>query len=201
MITLTNPPIPKAAKRTNRPAPTTDIGYRIRFNTVIAAVSDAYIRELVVISHFASTDDRLLLLWKRTQSVGEDVRELTNSPGDELEELFQANLTTALVALAAHVFAWLSPAPGGTRRAMRQVWSERERQRELFREKKISFDVAGPIIDPRRKFRVLAEEVGEVAHALDQIENHGMASGNLHMELIQVAAVAVAWLESMEVQS
>lgn len=46
---------------------------------------------------------------------------------------------------------------------------------------------------PQRKYLVLAEEVGEVAEALLNIDKE-----NLRDELIQVAAVAVAWLESFD---
>lgn len=40
------------------------------------------------------------------------------------------------------------------------------------------------------KYRILGEEVGEVAHALNEQD-----IANLHEELIQVAAVCIAWLE------
>lgn len=46
--------------------------------------------------------------------------------------------------------------------------------------------------DPRSKYLVLAEEVGEVATALLEAD-----AENLREELIQVAAVAVAWLENI----
>lgn len=49
-----------------------------------------------------------------------------------------------------------------------------------------------------RRFAILAEEVGEVATAL----NEGAISGtldetNLRLELIQVAAMAATWLEAL----
>ena len=49
--------------------------------------------------------------------------------------------------------------------------------------------------DARYALSVLAEEFGEVAEAL----NDGRERG-LRAELVQVAAVCVRWLESMEVQ-
>lgn len=47
-------------------------------------------------------------------------------------------------------------------------------------------------------FAILAEEVGEVAQALLHDEFGGKAAGTLEAELIQVAAVATAWLEAIE---
>ena len=90
-----------------------------------------------------------------------------------------------------------------------RIAQERSRQRELFRTGKISFDVSSATPDANRKLRVLVEEVGEVAEAIDQIEvcessptpcrrHLPRLNKNLREELIQVAAVAVAWLESME---
>lgn len=53
-------------------------------------------------------------------------------------------------------------------------------------------DCSGEGISPELKMVVLAEEVGEVARAV--FERDGQ---NLRDELVQVAAVAVAWLESL----
>lgn len=82
------------------------------------------------------------------------------------------------------------------------IAAERVRQRELFAAGRITFDAASPIPDDNRKLRVLVEEVGEVAQELDNLEatNHSkkLVRANLRAELVQVAAVAVAWLESME---
>ena len=43
---------------------------------------------------------------------------------------------------------------------------------------------------------ILGEEFGEVARAI--LQQDGDASGNVRDELIQVAAVAVAWVESRD---
>lgn len=88
--------------------------------------------------------------------------------------------------------------------AMMEVFAaiakERSRQRELFRTGEISFDVSSTVPDANRKLRVLVEEVGEVAEAIDLIESHaGHAAtrrAHLREELVQVAAVA--WLEALE---
>jgi hypothetical protein len=92
-------------------------------------------------------------------------------------------------------------------RVFARIAAERARQKQLFRTGKITFDCASVIPDPNRKLRVLMEEVGEVAQELDRLEQLRDRRGqkfileDLQTELTQVAAVAVAWLESMEVQS
>lgn len=85
-----------------------------------------------------------------------------------------------------------------------RIAAERIRQRELFHAGKLTFDCASPVTDNDRKLRVLTEELGEVAQAIDQLERCGrraasvFAREDLQTELVQVAAVAVAWLESLE---
>lgn len=78
-----------------------------------------------------------------------------------------------------------------------KIAAERDRQRQLFHAGKITFDCASPLPDPNRKLRVLTEEVGEVAQELDRLEHCKDRRGDLETELIQVAAVATAWLESL----
>lgn len=84
------------------------------------------------------------------------------------------------------------------------IAAERVRQRELFHQGKITFDCASVIPDPNRKLRVLTEELGEVAQELEKLEAAKdkratrFITEDLRDELVQVAAVAVAWLESME---
>lgn len=84
-----------------------------------------------------------------------------------------------------------------------RVAQERARQRDLLLLGRINFDCASPIVSPDRKLRVLVEEVGEVAKAIDDLETvkSRIRLDNLRAELVQVAAVAVAWLESLEVKS
>lgn len=169
------------------------------FTQAMAAVMDRYAHEWRVISHCETDDDRLQVLWNRTAEVNHDVQNIIQLRAAE-GAMLEANLKISLVATAAVACAWLTSAPLNSRaESYRRIRAERMRQTELFRRQRISFDVASPIIDVRRKFRVLGEKAGEVAHAIDQIENHGMARGNLRMELVQVAAVCVAWLESFEV--
>jgi NTP pyrophosphatase (non-canonical NTP hydrolase) len=86
-----------------------------------------------------------------------------------------------------------------------QIAAERVRQQELLRAGKFTYTAASPVADNNRKLRILVEEVGEVAEAIDHLEqlNHNSPAAkrqreHLREELIQVAAVAVAWLEALE---
>jgi NTP pyrophosphatase (non-canonical NTP hydrolase) len=56
-----------------------------------------------------------------------------------------------------------------------------------------SGDCSSPKVEPIVKLAVLHEETGEVARAVLE-HNHDMT----RMELVEVAAVAVAWLESFD---
>lgn len=94
-----------------------------------------------------------------------------------------------------------------------RIWLERLRQRDLFRRGKLSCPVESTTTDENRKLRVLVEEVGEVAQELDALEMITRARTesrekfearlnkrrrHLQLELTQLAAVTVAWLESFE---
>jgi NTP pyrophosphatase (non-canonical NTP hydrolase) len=85
-----------------------------------------------------------------------------------------------------------------------RIAQERLRQEELFHAGHHSFTCSSLIADDNRKLRVLMEEVGEVARSIDLLEGLTVKRAiekelnNLRDELTQVAAVAVAWLESME---
>jgi len=95
---------------------------------------------------------------------------------------------------------------------LEKIWLERLRQKQLLREGKIFFACDSPVVSHDRKLRVLTEELGEVAAAIDQIEilnplrqpraelsePSTRAKNNLRDELAQIAAVAIAWLESFE---
>lgn len=108
-----------------------------------------------------------------------------------------------LVKIAAHCAGWVT-ALGTVKDVFKAISDERDRQQQLFAGKKITFNCASPLIDRRRKFRVLVEEVGEVAQECDNLERcrkPRVVRPFLREELIQVAAVCVAWLESYEVQS
>jgi hypothetical protein len=74
------------------------------------------------------------------------------------------------------------------------IGHERDRQARLWSASHAwgEGDCSSPTLPPIVKSAVLAEECGEVARAVLEHDAH-----NLPRELIQVAAVAVAWLESM----
>jgi hypothetical protein len=167
-------------------------------NRIFPAIAARFAHEYRVLRHCPTEDDRLQALWNRSAEVNHDVQNLVQLTDAE-RPLLLMNLRISLVACAATALAWAYPAGRNPRGiGYRRVRLERERQTDLFRRGRIAFDVANPIIDVRRKFRVLGEEVGEVAHAIDQAENHGMVVSNIRMELIHVAAVCVAWLEALE---
>jgi hypothetical protein len=73
------------------------------------------------------------------------------------------------------------------------VAKERGRHDRLLAAGKIEHDCADPTVPPEIKLPVLLEEVGEVAIAMNDNE----PLSNLRTELIQVAAVASAWAESL----
>lgn len=70
---------------------------------------------------------------------------------------------------------------------IRSILLERDRQDELH-----PGDTPADDIDPFRKLAYLVEEVGEASEALQERDDDGLAE-----ELVQVAAVAVAWLERL----
>jgi NTP pyrophosphatase (non-canonical NTP hydrolase) len=78
------------------------------------------------------------------------------------------------------------------REAILDIIVERYRQQELRDKRRIPFTCDNASIAPEKKLAVLVEEVGEVASALQP------DGGNLREELVQVAAVALAWLEALE---
>ena len=68
----------------------------------------------------------------------------------------------------------------------------------------IGFDCASPVVDPLRKLRALTEELGEIANAIDLLEEGPSITArqdHLKDEVVQFTAVSVAWLESLEVAS
>jgi len=75
-------------------------------------------------------------------------------------------------------------------RALRDVHEERLRQDDLISAGKIPWNCSDPDAPDGYKLAVLTEELGEVARAI-------LEGSNLREELIQVAAVAVAWAEAI----
>ena len=113
------------------------------------------------------------------------------------------NRKDALLHVASITCAWLEAMEVYC--VLTVVSDERLRQRRLFAAGKITFDVSSKEPKSDRKLRVLVEELGEVAEAIDRIEQHSHSAEwaetwqkQLITELVQVAAVCVAWLESLE---
>jgi len=84
-------------------------------------------------------------------------------------------------------------------KALAEIYKERLRQEELKAAGRFSFTCADDGLSLGEKLAVLGEEFGEVARAvLEAMEKVNDVHGvNLRKELIQVAAVAMAWAESL----
>lgn len=86
------------------------------------------------------------------------------------------------------------------------VAAERKRQDRLVADGELKWNCATHGLNPLELFLVVAEEYGEVAQALhNQLHNHGVNRADarktdLRTELIHLAAVAVAWAESIPVE-
>jgi NTP pyrophosphatase (non-canonical NTP hydrolase) len=83
---------------------------------------------------------------------------------------------------------------------LQAVQDERLRQNKLVEQGKIPFNCADKARPHSQKLPILVEEIGEVAQAMMQVTTGSSshdAKRDLQKELIQVAAVAVAWAESL----
>lgn len=77
------------------------------------------------------------------------------------------------------------------KQALALITAERMRQVRLVNQGLVYTRVDGELATDPEKYLVLAEELGEVATAISD------ATGELLRELVQVAAVATAWIESI----
>lgn len=171
------------------------------FDNAMSAVmaKDRMTREARTFIIAANADERLVYLARRLNEVGSDVMQvLLTDAGSKEQEQCVNNLRFDLANLAAFALIWATPNHPNYVRGCKAIQQERLRQAHLLVLGDIKDDCASPATDNRKKFRVLFEECGEVAHAIDQVEDHGMAVGNVNAELTQVAAVCVAWLEALE---
>jgi hypothetical protein len=91
--------------------------------------------------------------------------------------------------------ALLDILPNGSAEALELVWDERRRQIERWGGP-TGDGVENPNTPNPVRLRVLVEEVGEVAEAMGRPED-GNGIRDLRTELVQVAAVAVAWVEAL----
>ncbi len=90
-----------------------------------------------------------------------------------------------------------------TNAVLKEVRAERYRQDALKRQGKFPFTCADGELSDIEKLAILMEEVGEAATACMHLRGYGTSTDkpqNLRKELIQVAAVCVAWLEFLNHQ-
>src|SRR5689334_5493368 len=94
---------------------------------------------------------------------------------------------------------WLRTAPEGPGRArqlpaLMLVVEERARQEAKLARGEFTWTAASPEASDSLKLAVLGEEFGEVCRAIGEHEPRA----RLREELVQVAAVAVAWIEALD---
>lgn len=92
--------------------------------------------------------------------------------------------------------------PSTSHHVLIEVGAERFRQEQLKAEGKFDFTCADPELGHLAAAAVLQEEVGEVAREVLAMQGLVRETGDrarLRKELIQVAAVAVAWIEALDV--
>ena len=81
-----------------------------------------------------------------------------------------------------------------------EILDERARQERLRAEGKFTHTAASPDLPDGYRLTALVEEVGEAAEAV--LERNGFIGKpkgtDLRKELVQVAAVAVAWIEALD---
>lgn len=111
-----------------------------------------------------------------------------------------------LVSIAAHCAGWLHSL--GCNEGFAMINDERERQKRMLANHPDKYPVIldSNIADSKRKLRVLIKEIGVTAETIGMLENcrtnaTPALEAELIAELVQVAAGAVAWLETPEVKS
>lgn len=162
----------------------------------------------------ARTNDSLLwtlILGKRIGKVSSLVLDLGHAvPHSPHHMRLLSSLRYRLVQVAAVALAWwdaTDPKPLSLDQAIQHgatyVGLERIKQHEKFG---VDGTCASHTMSDVHKFAVLAEEFGEAAADVNELwhkDHDGIYKGaatleTLRKELIQVAAVAVAWIESMD---
>lgn len=92
------------------------------------------------------------------------------------------------------------PVMQGRLAQLKDISNERRRQDKLKAEGRFTATCADPISNDRR-LSILVEEVGEVARASLGQAGAVQDGGNLRKELVQVAAIALAWIEGIDRES
>lgn len=198
---LRGTPTPKTVGRASpRAALTAPLRAARAFDAALAFVLDqkrldSQCRTLIL---YGSEDcNRLLLLLPRLNRISQDTADLIWADETSLK-IAQNNLRCGLADLAAYALIWATTDQPNYVRGCKGIAAAR-----LLYDHQIVLgdrhtDCASPTTPPSEKFRVLFEQCGAVAKAIDQVQHHGLAPGNIHVDLIQLAAVCVAWLESFE---
>jgi hypothetical protein len=112
-----------------------------------------------------------------------------------------ANSTSSehnLLRVAAVAVAWLEAMELPAAFVHTSIAEEHLRQRQLFADKRLSFAPDAPAMECWRKLRGLVKALGRVAQAVEGLEanpREASARNRLMAELVQVAAVAIVWLE------
>lgn len=166
-------------------------------NETRAPLRERILRELAIHQNRHSgalVTDQDLALADLTQSVGFVAGTVIWNNSPATQEKFP--LKSHLQQIAAFAIGWAESFGGLP--VFSLVEAERERQHRMFLAGKHSFNCCFPHIEPKRKARILVEEIGEVANAIDEVECDRMNECHIKEELVHVAAVAVAWLESLE---
>ncbi len=88
---------------------------------------------------------------------------------------------------------------GPTANVIGDVYAERCRQNVLKKEGRFKFTCADPIPNTER-LAILMEEIGEASRAILEMEKlaNDVHNVNLRKELVQCAAVLVAWIEGVD---
>jgi hypothetical protein len=94
---------------------------------------------------------------------------------------------------------------GYTGEALQEIYQERLRQEDLKREGRFEYTCADVEVDDGQCYMILGEEFGEVGHALNEMIGKTYIAREIDLamlavrdELIQVAAVTVAWIERID---
>jgi hypothetical protein len=110
------------------------------------------------------------------------------------------HLRDRLTRLAAFTLGWMESNGGKIGVLTEAVIYERARQEALFKAGDLPFTCASLTADDSRKFTVLLEECGEVADAVQALEEKPTDRSrlvHLQSELVQVFAVCLGWLEAL----
>lgn len=83
--------------------------------------------------------------------------------------------------------------------AVEAVYHERGRQEDLKSQGKFPYTCADPELTHPERLTILGEEFGEVCHEVNEaIGDKPIDMAKLRKELVQVAAVCVAWVERLD---